>query len=60
MQLIRQADEAAIQKIAMAILFRYEELFPDWELAYLALPIDPAQRELALEAAFDQLRKYHK
>lgn len=60
MQLVLQATEMELQQIITAIMHRYDELFPDWEVTYLALPNDPVQREIAIESTMQFLRKYHK
>ena len=60
MQLVRQADEMELQQVVTAIMRRYAELFPDWEVTYFAIPHDPVQREIVLESAFRLLRECHK
>ena len=53
---ISQADDAQLNDITRALSARYKTLFPDWEVVYLALPLqDPERRERLWELA----RKNH-
>ena len=43
---ISQADDAQLNDITTALSARYNALFPDWEVVYLALPLhDPQRRD---------------
>ena len=49
---IEQADDTQLSEITDALSARYRVLFPDWEVAYLALPLhDPDRRAQILELA---------
>ena len=53
---ISQADDTQLNEITRALTARYKTLFPDWEVVYLALPLqDPEHREQLWELA----RKNH-
>ena len=53
---ISQADDTQLNDITSALTARYKVLFPDWEVVYLALPLqDPERREQLWELA----RKNH-
>ena len=53
---ISQADDTQLNEITRALTARYKTLFPDWEVVYLALPLqDPERREQLWELA----RKNH-
>ena len=53
---IAQADDGQLNEITSALTARYKVLFPDWEVVYLALPLqDPERREQLWELA----RKNH-
>ena len=41
---ISQADDAQLNDITTALSARYKTLFPDWEVVYLALPLNDPQR----------------
>ena len=51
---ISQADDTQLNEITSALTARYKTLFPDWEVVYLALPLQDLERreqiwELALK-----------
>ena len=49
---ISQADDTQLNDITSALTARYKVLFPDWEVVYLALPLqDPERREQLWELA---------
>ena len=49
---IAQADDGQLNDIAHALTARYKALFPDWDVAYMAFPLnDPDRREEILELA---------
>ena len=49
---IAQADDGQLNEITSALTARYKTLFPDWEVVYLALPLqDPERREQLWELA---------
>ena len=53
---ISQSDDTQLNEITSALTARYKTLFPDWEVVYLALPLqDPERRERLWELA----RKNH-
>lgn len=54
---IEKADDSELQAIICELKGRYEELFPTWEVAFLALPKNnPELRKQTLEWA---LENYH-
>lgn len=51
---IQKAKGDELSLIVHAIIGRYAELFPDWEITFLSLPKDPPdERQRTLEAAFN-------
>ena len=54
---ISQADDAQLNDITSALSARYNVLFPDWEVVYLALPLHDPQRRAEL---WEQARKTYK
>ena len=41
---IAQADDGQLNDITSALTARYKVLFPDWEVVYLALPLQDLER----------------
>lgn len=41
---IAQADDGQLNEITSALTVRYKVLFPDWEVVYLALPLQDLER----------------
>ena len=41
---ISQADDTQLNEITSALTARYKTLFPDWEVVYLALPLQDLER----------------
>ena len=41
---ISQADDTQLNEITSALTARYKVLFPDWEVVYLALPLQDLER----------------
>ena len=41
---ISQADDGQLNDISAALSARYKTLFPDWEVVYLALPLQDLER----------------
>lgn len=41
---IRCATDEQLGEITQAVILRYKELFPDWEVMYLAIRKDPQYR----------------
>ena len=54
---IEQADDAQISQIIQAVVRRYKAVFPDWEVIFLSLPLQPEQRAAVLEETIAQLKK---
>ena len=49
---ISQADDGQLNDITHALIARYQVLFPDYDVAYLAFPLnDPQRRTELLEMA---------
>ncbi len=56
--LILQADFQDLEDIQNVLRIRYAELFPDWDIVYLALPKgDPQARKSHLELAIKHLQE---
>ena len=50
------ADAESVDRILNAIFTRRRELFPEWDMIYLALPRNnPEERKLVLEQALNTL-----
>lgn len=45
---IRKADQKEIDRLLDAVILRKRELFPNWEILYLALPKDDTQQRNAI------------
>lgn len=51
---IKQSDPNELSLIIQAIVFRYKELYPDWEVFFLSLPINNTEeRRKIIESAFE-------
>lgn len=52
LQFIRTADDDQVNQIIDAVSERYKCVYPDWEIAFLALPLhDASARRRTLEFA---------
>ena len=50
MDRIGHADDIEINEIIQAVIRRYQRVYPDWEVVFLALPKnDPVERKRLLE-----------
>ena len=48
---IHQADDAQISEIIQALILRYGQIHPDWDVSFLSLPKnDPIQRQQMLRS----------
>lgn len=55
---IRQADPAEIGDILETAVARKRELYPQWEMVYIALPKnDPEERKRTLEWVWEDLNR---
>ena len=46
LEFIRQADDSQISTIIQALVSRYGEVYPDWDVTFLSLPKnDPEERK---------------
>jgi hypothetical protein len=54
---IEQANDLEISQIIQAVIRRYKTVFPDWEVIFLSLPLQPETRAELLEEAIAQLKK---
>lgn len=54
---IAQANDLEISEIIQAVIRRYSRVFPDWEVVFLSLPLQPDERKKLLEQTIAQLRK---
>lgn len=59
LHLIQQSDENQLQQFTTAIMRRYSELFPDWEIMYMALPTAPDTRKQSIEETCQFLRRMY-
>ena len=55
---IEQADDLEISQIIQAVIRRYKTVFPDWEVIFLSLPLQPEAKAELLEEAIAQLKKH--
>ena len=56
---IRRADDAEINEIIDALTQRYKEVYPDWEIMFLAMPRnDPDACLRRLEQIADFIRRH--
>lgn len=56
---IREADKEEIDSLILDINARYEELYPDWDISYVALPKkDVEERKRILAFAFHMSEHY--
>lgn len=54
---INQANDIEINQMLDAITARYKKCYPDWEVAFLALPRkDTEQRKVILESAISLMQ----
>ena len=53
---IEQANDLEINEIIQSVIRRYNAVFPDWEIVFLSLPLQPQERKLLLEQTIAQLK----
>ena len=52
LKFIHQADNSQVSEIIQALVSRYGEVHPDWDVAFLSLPKNnPAERENMIQSA---------
>ena len=56
---IERSDDDEIMQIIQAVQRRYEVLFPDWEVSFLSLPIEPVERKRQLDLFCDFILKHN-
>ena len=54
---IERANDLEIQQIMRAVERRYAQMFPQWDVIYMAVHKEPIQREADLQAIFAMLQK---
>lgn len=54
---IARADDLEIQQIMQAVRQRYAVLHTDWDVVYMAVHKEPAQRAADLQGIFAMLKK---
>lgn len=55
---IAHADDNEITMITEAIIRRYENYYPDWEIAFISLHKDPVKRKQDLENIYHFLKEH--
>ncbi len=55
--IIKNATGSEITQIILAIQARYHRLYPQEEVVFLSLPLEPDRREQILQGALGLLRK---
>ena len=53
---VEAADDRDMWEIINAVIHRYGRVFPDEEVIFLSLPLEPAKRRAELEAFLVKLR----
>ena len=55
---IRQSDDTQANEIIHALIARYKEVHPDWDLTFLSLPKNnPTERQNMIQRAIEFLNK---
>ena len=54
---ISQADDGQLNEITTALSARYKVLFPEWDVLYLAMPLDDPERRAEI---LEQVRKIYR
>ena len=52
---VAKSDDAQISQIIQAVISRYAEVYPGWDVSFLSLPKDPAQRRKQVQRLIDLL-----
>lgn len=52
---IENANDDQINQLLDAVSRRYRRLFPEWDIIFLSLPMEPAERNHQLEWMLHQL-----
>ena len=55
---IENASDAQIGDIIKAVIRRYKTLFPQWQVVFLSIPRDEAQREESIERLLEFLKTH--
>lgn len=53
---LEQVNDFQLYEIMIAIIHRQKALYPDWDLLFLSLPVDPALREKEIQNVLPLLR----
>ena len=54
---VSQADDGQLNEITTALSARYKVLFPEWDVLYLAMPLDDPERRAEI---LEQVRKIYR
>ena len=54
---ISQADDGQLNEITTALSARYKVLFPEWDVLYLAMPLDDPERQAEI---LEQVQKIYR
>ena len=55
---IENATDYEIGDILKAVIRRYKTLFPDWQVIFLSVPMDEAQREESIRQMLEFLKDH--
>ena len=54
---VSQADDGQLNEITTALSARYKVLFPEWDVLYLAMPLDDPERRAEI---LEQVQKIYR
>ncbi len=55
-RILEQVNDLQLYEIMVALIHRHKVLYPDWDLLFLSLPVDPTLREKEIQNALPLLR----
>lgn len=55
-KIIETADDLEISQIIHAVVRRYADVYPDWDVFFLSLPKEPAERREQLAQMLEALK----
>ena len=57
---MHQADDLEMDEIRQAVIVKYAQLFPDWDIMYVAVPkCDPVECRNTVESVIEMLKKQY-
>ncbi len=57
---IQQADDLLISDVINAVIYRYAQLFPEWEVMFLSLHKEPKERAKDIKTHIKFLKRHKK